>query len=197
MDTETIAEPIKRPKYHSVNSQWPEGTRDGRDLKPTPQEAISAAKRLYRKWMGKPYSGKWGITSGRRHTYPMGGVFYVNPDHWGGGWHELVHSMSHYVSDRLSSSRVDDLRVIKPHRGHGLTHAFVEREMIRYVVERGWHLGGLKRERKAKPPVDAKQVRYSRVLSRIELWERREKRAKNALKKLRASKARYERVLSS
>jgi hypothetical protein len=57
------------PKYHSVNSRWPEGTHEGRDLRPSPQEAVAAARRLYRFAMKKPFPGKVRITSGNRYTW--------------------------------------------------------------------------------------------------------------------------------
>ena len=54
--------------YERVNGAWPEGTNDGRDLKPTPQEALAGAKRLYRKAFGRPYKGKFIIATGNGRT---------------------------------------------------------------------------------------------------------------------------------
>lgn len=54
MEVQVIAAPAK---YRAVNSKWPEGTRDGRDLKPTPQESVTAARRLYRYIMKRPFTG--------------------------------------------------------------------------------------------------------------------------------------------
>jgi hypothetical protein len=114
----------EKRRYHSVNGAWPEGTNDGRDLKPTPQEAISAAKRLYRLAMKRPFRGKVELTSGNRQTWMRCGVLYVNPDEqdrWrgGGGWHELVHSMSHLCARKLHPNA-------KPHDPQ---HVFLEKEM--------------------------------------------------------------------
>jgi hypothetical protein len=173
-------------RYQSVNGAWPEGTNDGRDIKPTPQEALAGAKRLYRIAMGRPFRGKIQLTSGRRYTYIRRGVFYVNPDQrtWkgGGGWHEIVHGISHYASARLYPNA----------SGHGHQHAFTEKQLIECVVNKGWLDGKLKRPDKPKAKLDVKAVRYQRVLKRMERWEAKRKRAEQALKKLRRQKAYYE-----
>lgn len=167
-------------KYQSVNGAWPEGTREGRDLKPTPQEALSGARRLYRKAFGKPFKGTMRLTSGNRYTYIRRGVFYVNPDQDGGGWHEIVHGISHYASSRLHPNAP----------GHGAQHAFIERELIAYVVEQGWLEGKLKRE--AKPEEDPIAERHARVLARIAAWESKQRRAETALRKLARQRRYYE-----
>lgn len=194
-----------KPKYHSVNGAWPENTNDGRDLKPSPQEAMSAAKRLYRLAMKKPFRGKVVLTSGRRRTWIKYGIMYVNPDEGGGlnrhvkllggvpymrkggGWHELVHSMSHYCAYRLYPRA-------KP---HGPQHAFLEKEMIDHVVKSGWLDGKLKRPEKQKEPIDIRQVRNDRIQARIRTWEAKRKRAERALVKLRRQARYYERALAA
>lgn len=113
--------------YEQVNGQWP-------DIVPalTGDEAITAAKRLYRFAMKKSWKGKWALTSGRRYTHPRRGVFYVNPGRkpgWGdpkldSGWRDLVHMMSHYCHWRLHPGW-------KP---HGPEHHAIEREMVAYVI---------------------------------------------------------------
>jgi hypothetical protein len=59
---------MTKQQYVSVNGKWPEGTNDGRNIVPDGQEAISACKRLYRRAFGKPWSGKWELTTGNRYT---------------------------------------------------------------------------------------------------------------------------------
>jgi hypothetical protein len=161
--------------YESVNAQWPAGTRDGRDLKPTPQEAMAAAKRLYRFGMKKPFRGKVVLTSGKRHTWIRNHVLYVNPDEgWsGGGWHEIVHSMSHLCAQRLFPNA----------DGHGHQHAFLEKEMIAHVVASGWLDGKLRRD--PKPVPDKAAIKRERTAAAIRRWEAKQRRAANALKKLR------------
>jgi hypothetical protein len=168
--------------YESVNGAWPEGTNDGRDIVPTPQEALAGARRLYRKAFGRPFKGKMKLTSGRRYTYIRCGIFYVNPNQNGdGGWHEIVHGISHYATARLHPRAP----------GHGAQHAWIERELISYVVQSGWLDGKLRRPEKAKP--DPISQRHERVLAGIRRWEQKKRRAENALKKLARQRRYYER----
>jgi hypothetical protein len=174
---EVIAEKAKaKPtarRYQEVNATWPESLPTM-----TGVEAIRAAKRLYRRTMGKAWPGTWKAGRGNHRTYPRGSVFLVNP---GQGWHDMVHDLSHYCHRKLYPT----------HRPHAHSHAEVERDMIRHVLEGGWLDGRLRPQPKAKPPVA--DVRYARVLARITSWERKAKRAENALKKLRRQRAYYER----
>lgn len=171
-------------KYQSVNGAWPEGTNEGRALKPTPQEALSGARRLYRKAFGRPFKGKMKLTSGGRYTYIRRGVFYVNPDQdghgGGGGWHEIVHGISHYACARLHPKAP----------GHGPQHAWIERELIEHVVNSGWLEGKLRRPE--KPKGDPKAERHARVLARIIAWERKKRRAETALRTLARQRRYYE-----
>lgn len=179
---------FKPKKYGTVNAAWPDGTNDGRDLKPTPQEALAAAKRLYRFAMKRRFRGKVKLTSGRRHTWVYSGVLYVNPDEAGGGWHEIVHSLSHYCAYYLFRHRPGQEHNNKV-RPHGPQHAFLEKEMINYVIKSGWLEGKLKRE--PKPKKDPRLVKAERVLLGIKKWERKAKLAATKLKKLRAQRKRY------
>lgn len=172
-------------RYQSVNGAWPE------TVPPlTGPEAVTAAKRLYRLVMKKPFRGKIKVSSGNRHTWIRSGVMTVNPEgHHFGGWKDLVHGLSHYCHRRLHPGH-------KPHGGQG-THAFIERMMIEHVVNSGWLDGKLKRPDKPKP--DLKETRHQKVLSKIEAWDERRvkaeravKRAEKMLKRLQRSRARYE-----
>lgn len=184
-------------RYQSVNSVWPEGTREGRALKPTPQEAITAAKRLNRFAMKRAFRGKVKLTSGNRFTWVKNGVLYVNPDFRsgpprtladgtvvdpGGGWHELVHTLSHYCANILYPN----------HRAHDGRHAFLERSMIEHVVRSGWLDGKLERPERPRQTADLRQVTYTRIKARITSWEAKRKRAERALRKLRRQAAYYE-----
>src|SRR3990167_5541907 len=175
---------IMAEKYRSVNGAWPEGTNDGRSLKPTPQEALAGARRLYRIAMGRPFRGKMTLTSGRNRTWIRRGVFKVNPDEdgtrfhqepdgerrKGGGWHEIVHAISHYAARKLYDE------------AHGPRHAFIERELIKAVCNKGWLDGKLKRPETIKPKPDLKAIKHQRVQERLAVWERKKKRAETALK---------------
>lgn len=172
-------------QYVSVNKSWPEGTNEGRDLKPTPQEAITAAKRLYRFAFKKPFKGKIMLTSGNRYTYIRNNVLHVNPDSHGDGWHELVHSMSHYASARLYPNAA----------GHGTQHAFLEKEMINLVVSSGWLDGKLRRARKPKP-AKADSI-HNQILLSLKKWRSKAKRAETAIKKLERRRKYYEKQIKA
>lgn len=170
-----------REKYHAVNSQWPA---DLPDL--TGEEAIAAAKRLYRFAMKKPWPGKWELTSGNRYTWARGRIFKVNPKRTGWtetGWRDLVHMMSHYCHRQLFPKA-------KPHSG---AHHFLEKEMVAYVIGQGWLKGTLRKPGKPAK-ADPRAVRHQRVLAGIERWEAKRKRAEKALAKLRRRATYYERV---
>ena len=167
------------PKYHSVNRHWPEGTNEGRSLKPTPQEAVAAAKRLYRFAMKKPFKGTFKLTSGNRYTWIRNHVMHVNPDMRDGGWHELVHMMSHLCAHRLFPNA----------KGHSHQHAHIEREMIQQVVAKGWLEGKLKRP--DKPAPDRRALKAASIEQRIKSWETKARRAATALRKLKTQQRRF------
>jgi hypothetical protein len=84
------------------------------------------------------------VTTGNRETWVRRGVFYVNPNNrttLQPGWHDIVHSVSHYCHRRMFPRH-------KPHDGRG-THAWIERTMIGHVVNLGWLEGKLKRAARA------------------------------------------------
>lgn len=175
---------VKPPVFHNahehyrfVNSLWPSTIPklDG-------PEAISAAKRLWRVATGKPWKGKWVLTSGNRfNAYPdHRRGFPVNAP---GGWHRLVHDISHAAHQRIN-------RRGKPHEGD---QARLESKLIRYVVEHGWLEGKLKSKAKpkAKPTLYEKhQLRLERIDELIKGWETKQRRAETALRKLRIEKRR-------
>jgi hypothetical protein len=172
----------RREKYHAVNEQWPE-------VMPalTGPEAIAAAKRLFRFGMKRAYKGKWKLTSGRRFTWPRNGVFYVNPNRtgWGvvNGWHDLVHTMSHYCHRRLHPKH-------KPHDGR---HHFLEKEMVAYVIRSGW-LDGRLRPKSATATKAVKSVpatKLERTVAAEKRWTTKLRRAETALRKLRKQRRYY------
>lgn len=167
----------ENPKYDSVNSKWPAIVPEI-----TGAEALAAAKRLYRFAMKRAWAGQWNLTSGRRFTWPRRGTFYVNPNRDGfgvvNGWHDLVHMMSHYCHRQLHPKR----------RPHDTRHQYLERDMVAYVVAQGWLDGKLKRE--PAPASDPKVVKLDRIAAGIKRWEAKQRRAENALKKLRRQQRR-------
>lgn len=178
--------------YARVNASWPEQV-----PALTADEAVAAAKKLYRFAHGRSWKGKVVVTSGRNHTrmgyagrrrHQFDGTarpyaIIVNPRD---GWHELVHHLSHWWG---------------PH-GHNAKHARYEMRMIKEVVRRGWLEGALKREPEPEPaPIPAEEakalaraMKVERTDAAIERWERKKRRAENALKKLQRRKAALERA---
>lgn len=161
----------RREWYERVNGAWPA------QVPPlTAEEAVRAARRLWRYGRGRTWTGEVRVTSGRRHTWVWGGVLYVNPEK---GWHDLVHMLSH-LCERSEA--------------HGSTHARMELRMIKQVVRRGWLEGKLRtpaREPRPQPPVQA--VRYARVLELEKAWQRKAKLAATKLRILRRRRRYYER----
>ena len=169
--------------YVKVNAAWPSPP----PPPPTPQEAIAAARRLYRKFRGKPWNGKWVATSGNRYTWPRRGVYKVNPDRQeaiGRGWQAMVHDLSHYLHTRLHPGKT----------AHHMTHAWLEREMISHVVTSGWLDGKLRSTAKAKAKPPVQEIRAARIEARIVAWERKQKRAETALGKLYRQRRYYQRL---
>jgi hypothetical protein len=160
-------------RYKGVNAVWPD------TLPPlTAQEAVSAAKRLYRAGRGKAFKGPFKVTSGRRYTtVNRKGEFLVNASR---GWHDLVHDISHLVHYRMYPN-------LAPHHPR---HMELERKLAEMAIK--WLDGSLRRE---KPKSDPREVRHQRVLLRIKAWESKLKRAENALKKLYKTRAYYEKTL--
>lgn len=176
--------------YDNVNAVWPENP-----PAPSPQEALRGARRLVKLAFalgreGQParkFTGKFEITSGNRRTWTRHGVFYVNPDYTRPGfrgWKGIVHDISHWAGRKLYAD----------FRPHDARHAFIERKLAEHVVLCGWLDGKLKRPEKVKPPIDRKNKRYQETMAALERWQRKEKRARTAIKKLTLRKRYYEKA---
>jgi hypothetical protein len=168
-----------------VNSKWPS------DIPiPSDKEAITGAKRLYRKAMGRPFRGKVVVTSGNRYSWIRSGVMSVNPKRrnaWQpqAGWPDIVHLLSHYFHRRLYPRD-------KPHSHRQLD---LEAELTRYVVENGFHEGRLKRKTKEKPKLSRKEKGHQAALAALARWETKLRRAETGVKKYRAKVRYYEKVM--
>lgn len=163
--------------YQRVNGTWPEGPLP----KMTRVEAERAGRKLFRFVTGKPFQGTLSIGRGNHRSRVRGGTFMrVNP---GQGWHDMVHDLSHDLHHIQHPSK-------RPHDG---THAFMEREMIEFVVSNGWLDGKLRPPVKPKP--DPRKVRAARVAESIQRWQRKKKRAETALRKLIRQQRYYARTL--
>lgn len=168
--------------YARANAAWP---------KPSPQlteaSAINAARRLWKWGMGEKLRYPIEITSGNRYTWIRSGKLCVNPEK---GWHDLIHDLSHLIWRRANVGEE-----IRPHEKG---HAKLELRMVKEVVKRGWLNPEPPKEEAPKPTKqDVQSERYERINARIQAWEAKERRAKNAIKKLREQRAYYERQLSA
>lgn len=191
--------------HRSKAPAWPDG-----DLpKLTGDEAIRAAKRLWRNAVGKAWPGTWKAGRGNHRTHPRGTVFLVNP---GQGWRDMVHDLSHSAYKRLttpggtwaiikgrriptcSASKLANYQHVKRRTAggnrihHSDAHAELEREMIRMVIESGWLDGTLKVIKAIPERPDPIIAKHARILNRIKAWETKAKRAATALRKLRVER---------
>lgn len=98
----------------------------------SPEASVEAALRLYRKAMGKPFSGKIKLTSGNRRTWVRNGVMSVNPDEriWTGsrGLREIIHSISHLAHRHLHPLDAP----------HSRRQAQLEGRLVTYAIKSGW-----------------------------------------------------------
>ncbi len=152
--------------YEKVNATWPESVPSL-----SGDEAIRAAKRLYRFGMRRTFKGPVRLTSGNRYTWIRRGEMVVNTGGWQGGWKGLVHMLSHYCHQRLHPEE-------KP---HGRVHAQAEIRMIKEVLKRGWLDGKLKSTPKLPKPAPDPLLR---LYARRKAWITRSKRAETALRKI-------------
>lgn len=156
----------------------------------TADEAVAAARRLYRFALGRTFTGKVIVTTGNRRAFRLGWegntrAIYVNPTQ---GWRDFVHGASHWLDFEANGrSR------------HDTHHARFEAKLVREVIRRGWLDGKLRdtaRAPKAAPTLDDKRrAKLARIEAAVDRWERKAKRAKTALTKLARQQRYYTRVL--
>lgn len=179
--------------YGRVNETWDaHGAGFGMQAL-SPEESIKAAKKIYRFMFGKSFPGDVRATSGRRVTWIRRGVMSVNPDRQernARGLRALVHDLSHYGHFKLYPGE-------RPHSG---THARLEIRIIKQAIARGWLEGALAPPAPVPEPepsaakAEARQRKIDALGKRLEAWERKQRRAENAIKKIRRSLAAYARA---
>lgn len=142
--------------------------------------AESYCRAMYKKATGRKFPYKIRIGSGNRRTWVRSGVLTVNPDQ---GWHDINHDFTHWIERRTTGD------------AHSDNHLQLEREGA-ILIRRRFLTDG-KPEEKPKPTTrDLQEKRAASVERRILSWERKAKRAANALSKLRKQKRYYDKVLS-
>ncbi len=153
----------------------------------SPEASVLAARKLYRHAMGKAFTGKVELTSGRRYTWIRRGVMYVNPDCRQSrirGLRAIIHDLSHWCHYRLHPRD-------KP---HSVRQARLESKLVTFAITRGWHEGALVVEPKPeKPKPDLVVQRHARMISRRDKWRREAERAKRLLAKVEREVRAYER----
>lgn len=169
----------QRDLYNRVNDAWQRPRSELPKLEG--QEAISAAKRLWRKATGKAWAGRFRLTSGNRYSKRERDekrrlVWVINPDR---GWSELVHDISHRAFRIVRKGESD----------HSSGHAWFEKELVEYVIAQGWLDGRLRRPAKVAPP--RKETRIAALIERERKWAAKAQRADRALRKVRRSLAYY------
>jgi len=178
-----MAKVTRKEWYRRVNATWPE------TVPPlTAEEAVRAAKRLCRYVTGETWKREVVVTSGNRYSGRhwvrkngaiVGMALVVNPER---GWRHLIHELSH-TWERYAGTH-----------GHNAAHARLEMRMIKEVIRRGWLDGKLKDKPRPEPsPVDPRAAKIERTAAAIERWEKKLRRAENALKKLRRRQRAMER----
>lgn len=142
-----------------------------------PTHAKSYIRAFWKSQTGRKFPYKIRIGSGNRDTWLSSGVFTVNPDQ---GWHDINHDMSHFVHRRMTG------------KAHAGGHMSRERDGAALIRKRFLEEG--------PPPVKPKEnlieKRAASVDRRIVGWEKKLKRAKTALKKLKKQKRYYVKKLA-
>lgn len=131
-----------REWYDRANAVWPE---DVPDL--SVEEAMRAARRLWRFGAGRTWTGKVEpVRSRNQYTWVRRGVLYVNhnkiewvPGHGDvGGWRSFVHDLGHCIDWWTGCRR-------RAGRPHSKQHARLEARMAKEVIKRGWLDGKLRK----------------------------------------------------
>ena len=102
------------------------------------------------------------------------------------GWGRLIHDVSHNIFARVYPFR----------RPHDPLHAKYETDIAQFVVESGWLSGSLRPGEKPKLALNEKRAReLTRIEAAITRWESKQRRARNALRKLATKKRRLAKLL--
>ena len=173
-----------------VNERW-----GGQQPVLSPDDAVKAAKRLYRQAMGKAWTGPVRLTTGRRYTWVRRGVLVVNPDmpqRECRGLRAMIHDLSHYAHSRLNPSDAP----------HSRRQAQLEGRLVTYAIKSGFAEGRVrplgpapqpKPEPAPKPAVDKVAVKHARMVARRDKWAAEMKRAKRLHEKAAREVRDYER----
>jgi hypothetical protein len=173
---------VDDPRYQPVSATWatvdkPAITRD---------EAERAARLLYRKFGKKAESVHQRFDmkfTGKARRCWISSKPNVGLNR---GWERLVHDVSHRIFDKRC-----------PHlRPHHSAHSHLEAEIAAFVVASGWLQGKLKPPQKSKPaPDQVRALKIARMDAALARWDTKQRRAVNAIRKLKTQRRRLERAL--
>lgn len=168
---ETMAANDARPErsnhraYRLLNEQWP------KDIPPmTDRDVKFAARVLYRKVMGKKFTGT--LTVKHRGRSWVNRWRIIGNSHQ--GWHSVVHDWSHDLHKMLYPKETP----------HGPHQAYIERTMVEEVVARGWLTGRLNVPKVEKPKPSEVELDLKRTEKLLKKWKTKQKRAATAIAKL-------------
>lgn len=102
--------------------------------------------------------------------------------HLESGWKDLIHTISHYVHNMISTERT-----------HSPAHLYVERDMIRHAINAGWLDGALARPPRLAPSPE--QVRAAKFSARLARARANLKRAATRLKRAQTLHKKHERAV--
>lgn len=162
-----------------VETIWAEQSTREQRRNVHPNLAKNFVRAFYRQIMKKPFPYELRIGTGNRRTWCRWGVFTVNPEQ---GWHDINHDMGHWLERQLTGDAHSDQQLRFERDGAAL----ICRRFLRdepYVEP--------KKER------DMISIRAARVDAGIERWEKKLKRAQNALRKLNKQKRYYDKKTGS
>jgi hypothetical protein len=159
-------------------------------------ETLPPLSRVEAQRIATKITRKFWPNCSRSYVYPLSRVRRVwlsakptKADNVYKGLGRLIHDLSHDVFSAVYRDR----------RAHDPLHAKYETDIAAFVAESGW----MKRVTSPKPPkvkptLEAKRLtELNRIESAIERWESKQRRARNALRKLAAKRRRLMRVLSA
>lgn len=159
------------------------------------EDSVTAAKRIYRQAMGKPWTGPVKVVSGNRYSWVRHGVLCVNPDkrepHCR-GVRSIIHDLSHYAHARLNPSEAP----------HSLRQARLEGRLVTYAINAGWNTGEVRKlgpapqpkpEPAPKPVVDKVVQKHARMVARRDKYRKEQARIERLLAKAEREVRDYQR----
>lgn len=166
-----------RAAYNPIEEVWNEAVKRGSFSNLTETSATRAIKRSRSFFYGKRCNNgfvKVRMTSGRNQTIWKDGRGYewsVNPENTnmiGGGWADLIHTLSHLFG-----------------QGHSKKHARLELRLAKMAIARGWPWGSLEPKRIEKPEPTRDELRSKKIELRKAQVDRLERKIKSLTTRMR------------